>query len=219
MATFTLTEAREIVRNATGTDEIDLPDPKLDTQLNLSYRALLDQYAFREKEVTANFQTEAGKRNYEMPDPHDALRGLEIITTTTFEHRTVDPMTVDEYKRVWKETIDARGFPSHYIRESCLFRLWPTPDGVYDMIIRYWGILADLSSINQTIDIPQVWWSPILDGGIVNVCKYYLGDLERAAAYTRFQAKAISDITPTEVKEEEDRHRAGVQVIGINREL
>ena len=128
-------------------------------------------------------------------------------------------MTVDEYKRVWVQTEDAYGFPTRYVRESCLFRLWPTPAGTYDAIIKYWGILADLSNTNQTIDIPQVWWPAILDGAIVNIFKYKQGDAERAAAYTRFQAKVISDIVPTRVKEEEDRHRAGVQVIGINREL
>src|SRR5688572_15961513 len=109
MATFIIADAREAIRETTGEDETSLPDAKVDLWMNESYRSLLDSYAFREKEVTANFVTEAGKRNYEMPDPHDAIRGLEIVETESLVHRTVDPMTVDEYKRVWVDTVDARG--------------------------------------------------------------------------------------------------------------
>lgn len=216
---FTLDEARELVRGPTGEDEDTLPDVKCDMFLNLAFRALLDTYAFREKEVTASFSTTIGQTNYEMPDPHDALRQISIYEPNVLQSRRVDPMSVDEYTTKFKDTVDARGFPTHYVRESCLFRLWPTPDAAYNMVIRYWGILVDLSDTKKTIDIPQVWWMPIIQGGIINVFQFKQGDIERAAAYTRFQAKTISDIVPTQVKEEEDYHRAGVQVIGINREL
>lgn len=219
MATFLIADAREAVREATGEDENSLPDAKCDMHVNLSYRALLDTYAFREKEVTATFNTGVGQQNYEMPDPHDGLRQISIFDSSSLVSHNVDPMSVDDWTSRFIDTLDARGFPTHYVRESCLFRLWPVPDAAYAMVIKYWGILADLSNTKQTIDIPQVWWPAILDGAIVNVCKYKQGNVELAAAYTRFQAKVISDIVPTQAKEEENHHRAGVQVIGINRDL
>ena len=218
MATFLISDAREIVRDATGEDLISLPDTKLDMQLNMSYRELLDAYSFREKEVTAYFNTAIGQVNYEMPDPHDGLRQLSIYEQDSLVSRNVDPMTPDEYTASYIDTDDARGFPSRYVREGCLFRLWPTPDAVYRMVIRYWGVLADLGNANQTIDIPQTWWPAILEGAIVNVFKFKQGDVERAAAYTRFQASTISKIVPTQAKEEENHHRAGVQPY-INRTL
>ena len=210
---FTLDEARVMVREPTGEDIDSLPNTACDTFLNLSLRALLDTYAFREKEITASFNTGIGQLNYEMPDPHDALRQISIFDPTSFESHRVDPMTVDEWTTKFIETNDARGFPTHYVRESCLFRLYPVPDKAYAMVIKYWGILADLSDTKKTIDIPQVWWLPIIYGGIVNVFSLKQGDIERAAAYTRLQGKVISDIVPTQVKEEEDYHRAGVQVL------
>jgi hypothetical protein len=218
MATFILDDAREIVRDTTGEDLTTLPNAKLDVHLNLSFRALLDTYAFREKEVTATFNTGIGQVNYEMPDPYDALRQISIYENESQFSHNVDPMSVDEYTSKFIDTFDARGFPLRYVRESCLFRLWPTPDRAYKMVIRYWGILADLSDTKRTIDIPQVWWPAILDGGISNVFKYKQGDVERAAAYIRFQSKVISDIVPVQSKEEENHHRAGVQP-WINREL
>ena len=218
MATFILDDAREIIRDTCGEDPTSLPNVKCDVHLNLSYRALLDTYAFREKEVTASFNTTIGQINYEMPDPYDALRQISIYETDSLVSKNIDPMSVDEYTSKYIGTTDARGFPERYVRESCLFRLWPTPDKAYAMVIRYWGILADLADTKRTIDIPQVWWPAILDGGIANVFKYKQGDVERAAAYIRFQAKVISDITPTQAKEEENHHRAGVQP-WINRTL
>jgi hypothetical protein len=218
MATFFLPDARTALREATGEDEDTLPDATCDVHLNMSLRALLDTYAFREKEVTATFNTGVGQQNYEMPDPYDALRQISIFDSNSNESHRVDPMSVDEWTQKFIDTVDARGFPTRYVRESCLFRLWPVPDQAYRMVIKYWGILADLSNTKQSIDIPAVWWPAILDGGIVNVFKYKQGDVERAAAYTRFQAKVISDIVPTQVKEEEDYHRAGVAPY-INREL
>jgi hypothetical protein len=214
MSVFTLTEARELIRNATGEDDNTLTDTKCDMMVNLSYRALLDTYAFREKEVEADVPTVLGQADYDMPDPSDALRQINIFDPDSLVSSILDPMTVDEYTaKKLITTSDAYGFPTNYVRESNLYHLWPTPDAVYDTVVKYWGIITDISDLANTIDIPQVWWPAILDGGIVNVFKYHQGDIERAAAYTRFQAKVVSDIVPTAVKEEENYHRAGLQVL------
>lgn len=197
----------------TGLDTSTRDDDWCDKQANLSYGALLNTYAFREKEVVATMNTVAGIRNYTMPDPHDGLRQIDIMHPETLQHTPLIKMTVRDYTQRWNESTDQQGYPTHYVRESCLFRLWPTPDAVYKLTVRYWGILTDLSDTNTTIDIPQVWWEPIKAGAIYRGWLDF-GDLTRANGYMNYQAKLIEDIAPIETKEEEDYHNAGLEVLG-----
>jgi hypothetical protein len=175
--------------------------------------ALLETHEFREKEVVATLLTAVGRRNYTMPNPHDGLRQIDITHPSSLQHTALLPMTVTEYTSVWNETDSARGYPTHYVRENCLFRLWPTPDAIYTLTVRYWGILQDLTLDTQTIEIPAVWQEPIIYGAIVRLFMD-LGDVDRANAYEKFQAKLVADIIPVKTKEEEDYHQAGLEVLG-----
>lgn len=197
-----------------GTDQDVVDDNAVDEHLNFSYRALLDTYAFREKEIVASVSTEIGRRNYPMPNPHDGLRQIDILHPTSYQHTKLLPMSVARYTDEWNEDDGQLGYPTHYVRENCLYRLWPTPDKVYTLTLRYWGILQDLSTDDQTIEIPNVWLEPIILGATVRIFMFDLGDVQRAEVYQKFQAKLISDIAPIQTKEEEDYHSAGLEVLG-----
>jgi hypothetical protein len=198
-----------------GDDPSVRSDAAIDVWLNESYAALLEKYAFREKEVVATLPTVAGVRNYTMPDPHDGLRQIDILNPVSSQHIPLIKMSVVDYTAKWNESTDQQAFPTNYVRESCLFRLWPTPDAVYTLTVRYWGILADLDNQNNTIDIPNVWTEPIKMGAITRGWMD-LGDLTRAQGYAAWQSKLIEDITPIETKEEEDYHQAGLEVLGLD---
>lgn len=214
-----LSDMRKRIRRPTGTggpdgsDESIYDDAAIDVFANSSYRALLDSYAFREKEVVATLFTTAGVRNYTMPDPHDGLRGIDIMHPTTLQHTPLDAMSVDEYKQRWNESETAWGYPERYVRESCLFRLWPTPNAIYKLHVRYWGILVDLSQDTQTIEIPSVWEEPIIMGAVHRIFMDR-GNIPLAQAYVQYQKMLIENIVPIQTKEEEDYHRAGVEVLG-----
>lgn len=196
-----------------GTQQDVFTDEQVGERANMVYRLLLNKHAFREKEVTAVIDTTRGVRNYTMPDPHDGLRQIDIMDPTTSQHMRVDPMSVDEYTQRWNESEHHYGFPTHYVRESCLFRLWPTPDAAYKLTVRYWGILLDISTSNQLIAIPQEWIVPIKYGTTAMLFADK-GDLGRAEAYMNLQSKFVSDIIPIQTKEEEDYRRAGLEVLG-----
>lgn len=171
-----LTALRKQIRRPLGTGGPDGafidedPNDLIDEWVNYSYRELLHRYPFREEEIVATVPTTRGRRSYPMPNPHDGLRQIDIVHPTSLQHTTLLPMSVTHYTDVWNESESAFAYPTHYVRENCKYYLWPTPDAVYTLTVRYWGILADLSTDNMSIDVPAIWWEPIkLGAGIVGI--------------------------------------------------
>lgn len=219
MPTFSMAESRRKLRlplgvgGMDGTDDSKLSDLACDNYNNHSYQALLVKHDFREKEIVATVPTVAGTRNYTMPDPHDGLRHISIQDPVSLQWTPLDRMSVDDYMGRWNASTDQRGYPTHYVRESCVFRLWPTPDDVYTLMVRYWGILVDLADSTTSIVIPNVWWEPIIAGGIIRAA-LDLGMNEKADIWGKWQEKLINDIPSISGKEEEDSHRSGLEVLG-----
>lgn len=214
-----ITELRKRIRRPLGTggpngefigeDSDDL----IDEWANKSYRELLHRYAFREKEFVGRLTLTAGRRDYPMPNPHDGLRQIDILHPVSLQHTTLLPMSVTKYTDVWNESVDAYGYPTHYVRENCKYYLWPTPREEYVITLRYWGILADLSTENSTIDIPDIWWEPIELGAIKRGFQAH-GDYQRANINSKLQAEMLTNMTTIQTKEEEDYHTAGLEVLG-----
>lgn len=219
MPTFSMEYTRKRVRlplgigGVDGSDTSKMDDVAIDTYNNFSYQALLSKYDFREKEIVATMDTEEGVRNYTMPDPHDGLRHISILDPVSGAWTPLNRMSIDDYMGRWNLGSDHHGYPTDYVRESCIFRLWPTPDAVYKLTVRYWGILVDLTSASTTIAIPTVWWEPIIAGGVIRAA-LDLGMTEKADMWSKWQQKLIEDIPSISVKEEEDSHRSGLEVLG-----
>ncbi len=204
-------QLRDGLRKPLGVDIDDLPDVDADLLLNTSYWELIDKFNFREKEVTATFPTEIGVIRYNMPEPFEALRQLSILNPDSRKHTTLERMTKYEYENFYVEGEDQYGYPEKYLREGCFARLWPTPDKVYTMTIKYWTTLADLAN-GQDPQIPQAWHEIIKYGA---VWRGYidLGDFARANQMKTHQISLIDSMAPVEAKEEFDTHTGGVEVI------
>ena len=208
-----LIQLKDELRAHLGVDDNDLPDADADLLLNRAYWELLDKFPFREKEVSGTFQTVVGTAIYGMPSPFEALRQLSIEDLETGQHTPLKRMTVYEYEKLFVNQTTLQSKPWGYVRESCSAKLYPTPDQIYTLTIKYWTTLADLVNDTDTPPIPQVWHEIILYGGL---WRGYvrLGDLSRSAQIEAKQATLINTITPTEGKEEFDSHTAGVEVLG-----
>ena len=202
------------LRDHVGMDINDLPDDKATLLLNRSWWEVIDKFPFREKEVTATFPTIIGTRSYGMPNPFEALRQLSILNPADNTHIPLDRMSIFEYEKVYIEGSDEYGFPQKYVREGCFARLWPTPDQVYTLTIKYWFTLADLSSTHDP-EIPQVWHEVILMGGIWRTFMK-AGDYPRCNQVKMHQASLIESIPPVEAKEAFDSHNAGIEVKGYS---
>lgn len=186
----------------------------VDEWINYSYRELLHRYAFREKEFVGRLALTVGRRDYPMPDPHDGLRQIDIEQPESLQHTTLIAMSITDYTGRWNESVSAYGYPTHYARENCKYYLWPTPDRAYTITLRYWGILADVSNPNNlSIDIPEIWYEPIKLGAIARGFREQ-GDYSRGKINDQLQATMLSQMTTIQTKEEEDYHRAGLEVLG-----
>lgn len=209
--TLDIAQMRSDLQDHTGMDEIDLPDEKADLYLNRSYWEILDKFHFREKEVTVTFPTVDGTRLYNVPSPFEALRQLSVTDPDTNEHIPLKRMTTQDYESRYDEDSDARAIPTHYVREGCAVRLWPTPDDAYELTMKYWTTLEDLSNSNATPPIPQSWHEIIMFGG---VWRAFLGirDFVSANATKAHQVSLINSSVPVEAKEEYDSRDARLEV-------
>lgn len=209
--TMTRDQMVQKVLRATGLDETDT-DAQADALLllNQSLWDILDDNPFREKEKTATFQTEDGEINYQMPDPFEALQSLSIIDPVTLQHSNLAPMTREEYQNTYNANDSNKAKPSRYIREACFATLYPTPDDVYDMVLKYWVTIDDLSDSNESTTLPQSWDEIIMYGAIARGF-FDLGDRVAGADYIALQDKLLYRKKPTEIKEQQDTRASRVQ--------
>lgn len=203
------------LRKPLGMDSDDLSDADATLLLNRSYWEIIDKFNFREKEVTATFNTEVGVSRYNMPEPFEALRQLAIKDPDSNQHTPLERSSIFEYSQLYNENVESRGMPEKYVREGCFARLWPTPDAAYTLTIKYWTTLSDFNSASPLIqypEIPQVWHEIIVFGaiwrGFIDI-----GDFARANQVKAHQISLIDSTSPVEAKEEFDSHTSGVEVI------
>lgn len=211
MSGLDLQTLRDDLRDHTGTDDTDLPDTKADLMLNRSMWEVMDKFHFREKEVTVTFSTVAGTRLYNMPDPFEAMRLLSIKDPDTNEHKKLKRTTIEYYENNYDTDTDAQDFPVYYVREGCAVRLLPTPDDAYELTLKYWTTLADLSDSNTAIVIPPSWHEIILFGAVYRGFLSF-GDFVRANGMRQQQIGLINSSVPTEAKEEYDSSDAALSV-------
>jgi hypothetical protein len=206
---------RKQVRKACGIDDENDPDlstPEIDLYLNLAYWEIQDKFPFREKEKTATFQTVIGTRNYNVPQPFEALQSLAIVDPVSGKHVPLDRMGDDEYEQSYIEGESHYGQPERYLREGCFVRLYPTPDKVYTIVLRRLITLTDISDTRTTPEIPRAWWEIITLGGQYRAL-LDLGDIKKSNYYMNLQTAKINGMVPTEAKEAVDSQRAGLEVI------
>src|SRR2546430_34857 len=196
-------------------DTNDLSDPDAELLLNRSYWELLDKFPFREKEVTQTFCTVAATGFYQVPQPFEALQLISIEDINSLAHVPLKRLTQHQYETEFVNKADAQGKPEWYLREKDGVRLLPIPDVVYTITIKYWSVLADLSSTNLQTPLPQVWDEMLLFGGVWRGFMRQ-GDYERAREAKAHQVALINSTTPIEAKEETDTHFGGVEVPGYD---
>lgn len=221
-----LSVLRAQLRRLLGVDADDLPnvtdvsDPDnevigADQFLNEAYWEILDKFPFREKERTGTFPTTAGEKFYQTPSSFEALKLISIEDLETGQHTPLDRMTQRQYETDHIESTDAHSKPTHYLREKNGIRLWPTPDNVYTLTIKYLIELSDLSGDNATPETPRTW---------VEIVKYgaaWRGHLHFGNDAKAINAKAVwkslvDSATPVESKEETDTHLGGVEAVGYD---
>lgn len=201
---------RANVRKACGFQDASDPDliqDEIDLYLNMAYWEVMDKFPFREKERAGEFETVIGVRNYEIPEPVEAVRQFAVVDPISSQHLDLDQMDARETEHLYSEAVEARGMPRKYLLENCYVRFWPTPDKVYAIVIRKWTILKDI--VDSGLPIPKPWIE-IVEAGAKYRAFADLGDLQRANYWEKYQARKIDTMVPREQKEIVDYQHAGV---------
>jgi hypothetical protein len=192
-------------------DDENLPKAERIDIFNISFWEIADKFPFREKEATATFSTVAGTPNYDIPVGTEAVRNVSG-KDDELQHFDIAPMSPEEYESLLNENSNERAIPTRYVRETCMIRLWPTPDDTYTIIVKHWKELADMLNDADQPGVPRNWHEIVLYGaawrGFLE-----LGDISRANGFTNYQHKLMNSVVPTEQKEQQDYKYAGVQLI------
>lgn len=192
-----------------------LDDPTCDLLLNRSFWALLNKYPFKEKEKTFYFALIVGEPNYQVPTLFEAIRIISIEDLDSYEHVTLDRMSIFEYENEFANITSAQGKPIKYIRERDYIRLFPTPDKTYAMTLKCWITLADISDTDSDFPLPPNWFEILLYGAVQRG-HMRTGNAAMATEFKNQQSTEISETVPIEAKENQDTHNAGVKVEGYN---
>jgi hypothetical protein len=214
MPGLNITQMRAGIRKATGVEDgdPDLTNTEIDLYLNRALWELDNKFPFREKEKTVTFETIVGTRNYDVPEPVDAVKTLAVKDQYSSEWKTLRYMETFEYDNNYTEGVDFYGKPWGYTREGCFVRLFPTPDKIYTILLKRWITIDDLTDSNITADLPIVWHEVIQMGGLWR-CFIDFGDVARANQIKNHQVSLINSIVPTQAKEEGNDKYAGVEVL------
>ena len=210
---LSLQNIRDGVRKTTGEDESDLPNTDLDILINKAFWEISDKLPFRVKQKTVTFDTLQGAATYDVPSNFDALRSISLLTASSFDaHVVLTQMSHQEYEASYIEDSSAQSQPTKYLREANCIRLWPTPDGIYTVTLKYDAILADLTDTNNYPPLPQVWGEIIEYGASWRRFREF-GDYQRLNQNVAIQRSLIASTQSQEAKELKDNKLAGLQVV------
>lgn len=198
----------DLVKHCGNISDTDISPSDRLLQINKSFWEIADKFEFREAEGEYLFNTVAGTRSYSVPGSFDAMQSLSFENPETFIHTPVTPWDKKDYESSYVNKIDNRSSPVHYYREADKLVLFPTPDKVYPMIMKYLKTLDDLIS-GGTVSIPRGWDEPILFGASYR-CWIILGNRDTATWFRNQQVNMIESLIPTKAKEELDNRFAGV---------
>lgn len=208
-----LQNMRDELRRSLGVDLTDMPDPQADELLNRSLWELTEKFPFREKEFSVTFDTVPAINKYTMPSNFESLLDICILTPNVNEYRVLTRATRVTYDNTQNVTVDAQDVPTEYVRDNDAIILFPVPDAIYTIRMRYLKSISDLTDLNSTLGLPRNWHEMVLLGGIWRGF-ITLGDYERAQASKAHQVSLLQSTVPIEAKEEFDSHISGVEVYG-----
>ena len=210
---MSLQDLRDELREILGVDIDDYSNVKVDRWLNLAWWELQDKIKLREKEGEASFSTVISQRDYAInstiSSDFENTEHVAILISGTYV-----PLKYTYYDNFMDKRSDdstARNTPAEYSRLGGDLFLWPTPDAIYTILVKYRRTLLDLSQTNGP-PIPQAWHEFILLGGVMRGFRA-MGEYNRSAAIRLERDSLMVTALETETKEQRDYSMAGIKLI------
>lgn len=126
--------------------------------VNRMYRQLARSYRFYELDSTDTSKaTVAGTATVAIP-----TGAREIVSVRDTDNRVKLVKRDIEWYENQDQSSDVQGVPEYWIRYGSNILFWPTPDGAYDLQIRYMALPALLSADGDTPVYPADWHEVIV---------------------------------------------------------
>jgi len=199
---------RQDLRTHLGMDDLDLPDSDADRLLNRSWWTISSQLRFYERDATYSFVTVAGTDTYPLPTDSDVIQ--RVVLQQAGEDAWEPLSNISDWNMFDLKDSSLEERPTHYSIRGSSFILWPNPDDVYDVEVKYLRTLADIQASGP--DAPQEWHEVILWGAISRGF-FARGDWNRGTAAQNQQALFLQTLDTQETKNQEDHIYSGLRVV------
>lgn len=208
---LSLQNLRDELRSTVGLDEDDADNVQVDRWLNLSWWELQDKVRFREKEGVLSFNTIIGTNSYILEGLAADFESTEQLVVT-YENQNYPIRYRDHNTLLDKLNTDtnARGMPEEYYRLGGNLLLYPIPDKVYTLTLKYRKTLADIQA--GGVSVPQSWHEFILLGGIMRAYRN-IGEMNRAMMIRAERDSLALTMSDVEAREKSDLRLAGVRLL------
>jgi hypothetical protein len=121
--------------------------PSVKRWLNDAQARVCRQASIRTEQVTEDYSTVSGTNTLALPDDYARLIDLR----DTDNHNLLTPLELN----VYDDLEPGSGKPSDYVIIGMNIELYPNPDGVYDLTLRYWRLAAAMTVDSDTPEIPS----------------------------------------------------------------
>lgn len=132
-----------------GFGTTDFPASRINAYLNDGYLLACRRVDYYADEATQTIATSAGVATFPLPGNWARIRSL-LDTDREVE---LDQVGLRDIDRAWVQ----QGTPLYYAQDGTNIHLYPTPDGVHNLQLRYWLLPAILVLDTDTPTIPTDW--------------------------------------------------------------
>lgn len=177
-----LIQLRKMVGNPSTTDVVDT---ELTTCINDAVAHIFDRFNFNEAKRQAEFPTIAGEDKYALPSDCMALLSVANLTSKVKLTKRGDRWALENIST-------SQGSPTDYVRYHNWLQLYPIPDGVYSILVRFKNSPVSLSVGTDVPDLPIAWHKGVLKYARhlyynevkidPKMAEYYAGDFDRWVA-------------------------------------
>lgn len=122
---------------------------RVNQYINDGYSLICRRVQYYVDEATQDFSTAVGTTNYALPT--DFARVRELRDTTRGVIQPVGLRQIDATDSA------QNGPPVFYALDAANVHLWPTPDGVYSLELRYWKMPTPLVQDTDVPNLPLDW--------------------------------------------------------------
>lgn len=165
-----------------GFDPVLFPQGRIDGYINDAYMRIVTTVNYFTNEASQAYVTVAG--NSSLPWPADVGDIRSLVNTDS--HRVLSQASLADLDGAPASS----GTPQIYAVDGSALRLYPTPNGVYNLLLRYWRLPSPMVLDTDIPVIPPTWHRALWYWG----CKEAYASEDDAATAQYWEAQFNSTV-------------------------